>query len=110
MDAGLFIVVVITLGFAVSRFLVPVSGTVEKKDIYKDLAHVFVGGLFGAAIYAWSDWSLWFLAIGLTVVELVAFFVRRQPPKQPLGFQGCQGNTGLPGPSGVAAYRPYDGI
>jgi hypothetical protein len=61
-------------------------------------AHVFVGILFGAAImatcrdreaesttYGYADWLIgflmnlkwWILAIGLTVLEVVAFFIRR---------------------------------
>ncbi len=87
------------------------TGEINHSDIFKDLAHVFVGGLFGAAIRAtieartlfglkWdctcnakpflcadikkasdeADFAcvyLWTLAIGLTLLEVVAFLVRK---------------------------------
>lgn len=81
------LIVLLTLGFAVARFLVPVHG-LNKGDIFKDLAHVYVGGLLGAAIVLLAillghlcatkktTWIAWALAIGLTIVEVVAFFGR----------------------------------
>ena len=94
-----------TLAFGVARFIVPVTGAVEKADIFKDCAHVFVGGLFGAAIVLtalrkimnelWPLYTLppsvvevlsrvnknclilWFLAVGLTTLEVIAFFIRQ---------------------------------
>lgn len=85
----MLIVALITLAFAVSRFFVPVTGKIEKKNLYKTFAHVFVGGLFGAALYAQTDWELWALGLGLTAVELVAFFTRR--PKKPADEEGYDG-------------------
>ncbi len=100
----------IAFGFGLARFLVPVEGKIDHADVFKDFAHLFVGGLFGAAILAtaltrkidristlmgplgdvdiWiakirhciasTGRSLWILAIGLTVLEIVAFIVRQQ--------------------------------
>lgn len=71
------VLVVVTLVFGVLRFVLPVSGTVNKADIYKDLAHLYVGGLFGAWLAA-GDTAYLLLALGLTVLEVVAFIVRRK--------------------------------
>jgi hypothetical protein len=62
------------------RFILPVSGQVVKADIYKDCAHLFVGGLFGAAL-ATGDMEYWIMAVGLTLLEVVAFVVRRKKPE-----------------------------
>lgn len=81
----------ITLAFAVLRFIVPVTGGVNQADVFKDLAHIWVGGLFGMAIIQTkfdripndsyeaypSSVILWCFAIGITIVEVVAFFVRQ---------------------------------
>lgn len=95
------LIIAVTVGFGVARFIVPVEGAIAKEDIFKDLAHLYVGGLFGAAILATKraylvlrarkfkffeavataaayERTLWFLAVGLTILEVVAFFVRKQ--------------------------------
>jgi hypothetical protein len=52
-----------------------VSGEINQADVFKDLAHCFVGGLFGAAFYSTELYEgeifrpkinirLWILAIG----------------------------------------------
>ncbi len=66
--------------FAVARFLVPVEG-LSQADIFKDLAHLWVGFLFGAAWFKKSDDDeekilYWILPVTLTVIEVIAFFVR----------------------------------
>ena len=78
----LFVLTLLAIGFGVARFLVPVTGELNQADVFKDVAHVFVGILFGYAgaastvfnnkirIYAWG------LALGLTTLEVVAFFLR----------------------------------
>jgi hypothetical protein len=78
----------IALVFIVLRFTLPMEG-VDNRDIFKDLAHLYVGGLFGAAIitgYAKDSYlfnrlhvrrNLWLLAIGMTVLEVVAAIVRK---------------------------------
>lgn len=96
-------VLFLTVVFGVARFVVPVAGAINKADIFKDMAHIFVGGLFGAAIlatvlkkYISSYWSLyalpeavvglqgkvnklclylWTLALGLSILEVVAFII-----------------------------------
>lgn len=72
------VLLVIAVGFAVARFLVPVEGKINNKDIFKDTAHLFVGFAFGCAYHAWSDWELWAIPIALTVVEVIAFVVRKK--------------------------------
>lgn len=93
------IIFAIAVAFGVLRFIVPVSGTINTNDIYKDLAHCFVSGVFVAAfmrtrqqmailldtVYTLpqriffatlDEWQLWSIAWGLTTLEVVAFFVR----------------------------------
>lgn len=62
--------------FGILRFLLPVAGKVNRADIYKDLAHIFVGFLLG---YGFADHAGWWLAGALTVLEVVAFIVRKKP-------------------------------
>lgn len=69
------VLVVISVAFGVARFVVPVTGRVNKADIFKDLAHIWVGLLLGVAIVM-GDWW-WSLPVGLTVLEVVAFAARR---------------------------------
>ena len=49
----IYLVAVVTVIFAVLRMVLPSSGHVNHDDIFKDLAHLYVGGMFGAAI-AWT--------------------------------------------------------
>lgn len=58
----------------VLRFTLPVSG-LKQEDLFKDLAHVFVGILFGIAIVSKTRES-WAMAVGLTILEVVAAFSR----------------------------------
>lgn len=67
----LLLVTCIIIG--VMRFSLPSHG-IEQQDIFKDVSHLFVGGLFGAAICAKTKWELWAMALGLTLLEMVAFF------------------------------------
>lgn len=57
--------------FGVARLTLPAHG-LQKRDVFKDLAHLWVGGLFGAAIASGQS-LLWWAAGGLTVLEVVAF-------------------------------------
>lgn len=65
----------VTVLFGVLRFVVPVEGKINKQDIFKDLAHIWVGLLIGVAFF---KPEVWFLAGGITALEVVAFFVRRK--------------------------------
>lgn len=67
---------VVTAIFGVLRFVVPVAGEVNHADIFKDLAHIWVGVLIGVAACR-KTWQHWSLAVGITVLEVVAFFARR---------------------------------
>jgi hypothetical protein len=77
----------VSLVFAVLRFIVPVSGKINKQDVYKDLAHLWVGFLLGFCFYDFTmryaleedlfNWQLWWLPLALTAVEVVAFLFRK---------------------------------
>lgn len=81
------VVFVATLVFGFMRFAMPSHG-LNFDDVFKDVAHVFVGGLFGAYLYGWACSGSWWpdappgqrllgsLAIGLTVLEVVATLVK----------------------------------
>lgn len=88
----LWVLLYITAVFGILRFTLPVEGRINKKDIYKDLAHIWIGLLFGMALAttdvvqyvdgSWgldSNWWIWAMAIGITVLEVVAFVVRKKP-------------------------------
>ena len=70
MNKTTFCLLVATAAFAALRLLLPSHG-LSPQDTFKDLAHVYVGGLFGAAIGTRRK-SLWAMALGLTAVEVVA--------------------------------------
>ena len=67
-------IVLLTIIFAILRCILPTNG-LNSADVFKDLAHCFVGGLFGAAITT-KQLRFWALAIGLTVLEVIAALVR----------------------------------
>ena len=57
--------------FGVARFFVP-GEPLSLPGAYKDFAHLFVGGLIGAAIVSGRR-DFWLIAGGLIAVELLAF-------------------------------------
>lgn len=69
----LIILALVTAAFAVTRFFfikdMPI--VFSATTLFKDLAHIFVGGLFGAAVAKNDKW-LWTMAGALTVIETVA--------------------------------------
>ncbi len=65
-----------SLLFGYLRFVVPVSGKVNPSDIFKDMAHIWVGILIGAALVLGGWW--WLSPVALTILEVVAFIVRRK--------------------------------
>lgn len=73
-----FALLMIAAVFGVLRFIVPVEGAIAKEDVFKDLAHIFVGFAFGYAAYAKTRWELWAIPVILTIAEVVAFVVRKQ--------------------------------
>lgn len=73
----LYFWVFVTIVFGVLRFVLPVSGELNQADIYKDCAHIFIGGLFGAYFASKRNPYL-LLALALTALEVVAFFVRHK--------------------------------
>lgn len=60
--------------FATLRLTLPVSG-LNSADIFKDLAHVWVGIVIGLAC-GLRSWSFGTMAIGLTVLEVIAALTR----------------------------------
>lgn len=71
-----WILAAVAVGLGIARFIVPVAGSINKADIFKDMAHVVVGFMFGYAATK-KRWQLWAIAIGLTVLEVVAFVIRK---------------------------------
>jgi hypothetical protein len=97
-----YAVVIGSAVFALLRFALPSTGEIHGDDVFKDLAHLWVGGLFGAALALTltpppeidypanarasairearrSFWItlLWSLTFAMTVLEAVAFFLTR---------------------------------
>lgn len=56
--------------FAVARVARPGHG-LRAEDVFKDLAHVFVGAVLGSACVTKSRF-LWFVFVLLCVVEIIA--------------------------------------
>lgn len=67
----------IAVFFAIARFEVTAWPAVWL-NVYKSLAHVFVGGLWGAGIVLWPEREYLLLATCLTMVEIVAFLMTRK--------------------------------
>ena len=77
MSLAPYILFAFCIVFGVLRFVLPVKGEIVKGDIYKDLAHVFVGVLIGYALFS-EDGSGWLMPVGMTILEIVAFVVRKK--------------------------------
>jgi|HubBroStandDraft_4_1064222.scaffolds.fasta_scaffold06671_11 hypothetical protein len=78
----IYAIAAITLVFAVLRFIVPVTGHINHADVFKDLAHLWVGFCYGYGIAksllrpVRINPTVW-IAIFLTAVEVAAFFIRK---------------------------------
>jgi len=59
--------------FGFLRFILPSTGQIHNDDIFKDMAHVFVGGLLGVGF---TNKYYRFLGISLTLLEVVAFLTK----------------------------------
>lgn len=68
-------ILLVSVIFVALRFILPFESKVVKKDIFKDMAHIWVGVLIGMAFY---DSSYWFVAIGITAFEVIAFFYHKK--------------------------------
>jgi hypothetical protein len=82
---------VVCIIFVVLRFTLPFESAIDPTDFFKDAAHIFVGGLFGAGFrcnewwpgayheYGWIEWlhnRTWLylnLGVFMTVAEVIAF-------------------------------------
>lgn len=62
----------VALAFAGARFFIPTHAP-SPAGSYEAFAHLFVGGLIGAAL-ASKKWGYFWIAAALTGVEVVAFF------------------------------------
>lgn len=71
------VVVGVALLFAVARFFVPHGPAPSLPGTYQAFAHLFVGGLFGGWLARRDRNWLWWLAAGLTGVEVAAFAAGR---------------------------------
>lgn len=65
------------LAVGVLRFIVPVTGGINHDDIFKDLAHIFVGILIGMACGVKKISPFGWMALGMTILEVVAFILRK---------------------------------
>lgn len=45
----LYVLIAVTIVFGILRFVVPVTGAINNADVFKDLAHIWVGILIGIA-------------------------------------------------------------
>lgn len=86
MKLSAFVLLILaTLAIAIGRFIVPVQG-LNGQDVFKDVAHLTVGVLFGVGGKILADDYVaterlkpnlpGVLALALTAVELVAFITR----------------------------------
>lgn len=66
----------LTVAFSILRFLIPDSGQVASEDVFKDLAHIWVGFLVGMA-YCNREICWRILPAAIIIVEIVAFFRHR---------------------------------
>jgi hypothetical protein len=86
-----WLVILACIIFGYMRLTMNVVSEIHHEDIFKDLAHLFVGGLFGAAILA-TEYKVscpmepsfradtkdyWLLAVGMTILEVVAFVIHK---------------------------------
>lgn len=77
--------IIVSILFGIARFVVPVSGQINQADIFKDMAHLWIGFVFGNAIGTKTNDSqvlttrqvALIVGLALTVLEVVAFFVRK---------------------------------
>jgi hypothetical protein len=67
-------VLLVALLLAVGRFFIPTHG-LNWPSAYEAAAHLFVGGLITGSIVS-RRWGYLWLAVALTVVELIAFVSR----------------------------------
>jgi uncharacterized membrane protein YedE/YeeE len=68
-----YITIILTFIFAILRFSLPSTGQIHHEDIFKDLAHIFTGFLFGLGFkYNYG----YILGIIITIIEVIAFFTK----------------------------------
>jgi hypothetical protein len=73
-EVTVYVLVVTGMIMGMLRFLVPVSG-LHSQDVYKDLAHIFMGGL-GMSAFLLKDKILWGMFGLLCAVEVLAVIIR----------------------------------
>ena len=69
-----FLIFLVCVAVGVVRFYIP-TRPLSPEGAYQAFAHLLVGGLFGAYLVSKRGMYLW-LMIGLTIVELVAVFLK----------------------------------
>ncbi len=72
------VLLLIAIAFSVVRFVIALNFMDEPRG-YRDMAHIYVGGLFGAAFVANKEDAQWYygLAWFMTAVEIAAFIVHK---------------------------------
>ena len=79
----LYLLWILTAVFGLARFLVPTRTELSPALTYEALAHVFVGGLLGAAVTCQrhddnrSARRLWLMAAAISGVELAMFLYHK---------------------------------
>lgn len=63
-------VIIISIVFVVFRFTLPFEGVINKADIFKDMAHLWVGFTFGLGT---TNRKYLYLGVLLTILEVIAF-------------------------------------
>lgn len=70
-----YLTILIAVSFGIARLAMPVVSEIHREDLFKDFAHLFVGGMFGAALSGRRYCLL--LALALTILEVVAFKIHK---------------------------------
>ena len=72
------ILLAITVAIGLLRFTItPRLDLPTAEGSYEAVAHLFVGGLFGAWAVKRSEWAWLAMAVGVSLLELVLFFVQK---------------------------------
>lgn len=48
------LVILACIGFGIARLMMPTVSEIHREDLFKDFAHLFQGGLYGAALFAFA--------------------------------------------------------
>lgn len=72
------LLIIVTLAIAIGRFYItPRLDLPTTTGTYEAIAHLFVGGLFGAWLMDRCQWVWLCLALGVSLLELVMFLIQK---------------------------------